>query len=186
MRAPSIGTRSSSDWLPSASAEVARIAADRERALRELALRYLAGHGPADARDLAKWAGLTLRDARAGLGALGERLRERDDGLVELKGRPRIAEPPGPRLLGAFEPLLMGWCSRERVLGPHDARVVSGGIFRAFAFVPPDGDRPAGPVGTWKLGRDSVELSPLDRLDDEQRDAFRRDGKALLRFLGRA
>ena len=82
-----------SDWLPSASDEVARIAADRDRALRELAVRYLAGHGPADARDLAKWAGLPLRDARAGLAALGERLRERDDGLVELKGRPRIAEP---------------------------------------------------------------------------------------------
>ncbi len=49
-------------------------------------MRYLAGHGPAEARDLAKWAGLTLRDARAGLAALGDRLRERDGGLVELKG----------------------------------------------------------------------------------------------------
>ena len=79
-----------SDWLPSAPAEVARIAADRDRALRELALRYLAGHGPAEARDLAKWAGLPLRDARAGLAALGERLRERDGGMVELQGRRRI------------------------------------------------------------------------------------------------
>jgi Winged helix DNA-binding domain len=176
-----------SDWLPSAANEVARIAADRERALRELALRYLAGHGPADARDLAKWAGLTLRDARAGLGALSGRLRERDGGLVELGGRPRIAGPPGPRLLGAFEPLLMGWCSREGVLGQHDARVVSGGIFRAFAFVfASDADHPAGPVGTWKFSRDGVELSPFNRLDDRLQDALERDGQALLRFLGRA
>ena len=79
-----------SDWLPSAPAEVARIAADRDRALRELALRYLAGHGPADARDLARWAGLPLRDARAGLAALGERLREPGGGLVELRGRARV------------------------------------------------------------------------------------------------
>ena len=175
-----------SDWLPSAADEVARIAADRDRALRELALRYLTGHGPADARDLAKWAGLTLRDARAGLGALSGRLRERDDGLVELAGRRRIAEPPGPRLLGAFEPLLMGWCSRARVLAERDADVVSGGIFRAFAFVfAPDGDYPVGPVATWKFGRDGVELSPFDRLDDEWRDALLRDSEAVLRFLGR-
>ena len=175
-----------SDWLPSAVDEVARIAADRDRALRELALRYLAGHGPAEARDLAKWAGLTLRDARAGLAALGDRLRERDGGLVELKGGPRVAQPPGPRLLGAFEPLLMGWCSRHGVLGEHDARVVTGGIFRAFAFVfASDADHPAGPVGTWKFSRDGVELSPFHRLEERLQEALARDGEALLRFLGR-
>ena len=38
----------------------------RDTALAELARRYLAGHGPAADRDLAKWAGLPLRDARAG------------------------------------------------------------------------------------------------------------------------
>ena len=43
---------------------------DRDAALAELARRYLAGHGPADDRDLAKWAGLPLRDARAGLSAI--------------------------------------------------------------------------------------------------------------------
>ena len=39
------------DWLGPAG----RI--DRDRALAELARRYLAGHAPADARDLARWAG---------------------------------------------------------------------------------------------------------------------------------
>lgn len=52
------------DWLGT-PAPVAR-----ERALAELARRYLAGHGPAGERDLAKWAGLPLRDARAGLDAI--------------------------------------------------------------------------------------------------------------------
>lgn len=174
-----------SDRLPSAANEVARIAADRDRALRELALRYLAGHGPADERDLAKWAGVTLRDARAGLAALGDRLRERDGGLVELNGAPRVAKPQGPTLLGAFEPVLMGWCSREAVLGEHEARVVTGGIFRAFAFAPAD-EHPIGRVvATWKFGRDRVELSPFGPLDDDRRDALMRDGEHVLRFLGR-
>jgi hypothetical protein len=189
VRGPVAGTEQRyalvSDWLPSASAEVARIAGDRDRALRELALRYLAGHGPADARDLAKWAGLTLRDARAGVAALGEQLRERDGGLVELRRQPRIAEPPGPRLLGAFEPVLMGWCSRAHVLGAREADIVTGGIFRAFAFAP-DAERPAGrPLATWKFSRDGVELSPFDRLDERHHEALRRDGQALVRFLGR-
>ena len=50
------------DWL----GEQPR-SADRGSALAELARRYLVGHGPAGDRDLARWAGLPLRDARAGL-----------------------------------------------------------------------------------------------------------------------
>jgi Winged helix DNA-binding domain len=174
-----------SDWLPRAAAAVARIAGERDRWLAELARRYLAGHAPAEARDLARWAGLPLRDARAGLVAIGRELRERPDGLVELRARARIARPHGPRLLGAFEPLLMGWCTRERVLGEHAAQVVTGGVFRAFAFAPV-AEHPTGrAVATWKLNRDGVELSPFDRLDDIQRDALTRDGEELLRFLSR-
>ena len=60
---------------------------DRDAALAELARRYLVGHGPADDRDLARWAGLPLRDARAGLAAIAAELEEREDGLA----RPRQA-----------------------------------------------------------------------------------------------
>ncbi len=63
------------DWLPGAAAAAARIADERGRWLAELARRYLAGHAPADARDLARWAGLPLRDARAGLAAIARELR---------------------------------------------------------------------------------------------------------------
>ncbi|HEY1457680.1 MAG TPA: winged helix DNA-binding domain-containing protein, partial [Solirubrobacteraceae bacterium] len=43
------------DWLARARP------VNRDQALAELARRYLSGHGPADERDLAKWAGLPLR-----------------------------------------------------------------------------------------------------------------------------
>src|SRR5437588_10065344 len=77
---------------------------DRDAALAELARRYLTGHGPADERDLAKWAGLPLRDARAGLEAIASELEQRRDGLVDLAGPPAAASqpPPPPRLLGSF------------------------------------------------------------------------------------
>src|SRR5262249_52481437 len=81
------------DWLG------AQRPIERDRALPELARRYLAGHGPAGERDLAKWAGLALGDARAGLRAIASELIEHEDGLVDLKRRAVAAELPAPRLL---------------------------------------------------------------------------------------
>ena len=75
---------------------------ERDRALAELARRYLAGHGPADDSDLAKWAGLTVRDARAGLAAISSELTTDIDGQVNLARHPHAAGLPSPRLLGAF------------------------------------------------------------------------------------
>jgi hypothetical protein len=90
---------------------------DRDRALAELARRYLAAHGPAQDRDLAKWAQLPLRDARAGLATIASELDYRADGLVDLPRNDLVALPP-PRLLGPFDPLLsqkarLGSCGRS-------------------------------------------------------------------------
>ena len=81
------------DWL-GASAPV-----DRDAALAELARRYLRGHGPAAAEDLAKWSGLPVRDVRAGVRAIVTELAARDDGLLALVGAPPPAALPAPRLL---------------------------------------------------------------------------------------
>ena len=74
------------DWLGTPP-RADRALADRDNALAELARRYLAGHGPATDRDLAKWAGLPLRDARRGLAAIAPQLDQRDNGLVALAAR---------------------------------------------------------------------------------------------------
>ena len=150
---------------------------DRDSALAELARRYLAGHGPADERDLAKWAGLPLRDARAGLGAIAAKLAERDDGLVDLAGRPPVAEIPPPRLLGSFEPLLLGWRSREPLLDSNEGRITVGGIFRPFALV---GGRAA---ATWSMSGAKVALEPFDGLSREDAAALEGDAADVLRFL---
>src|SRR5947208_2299341 len=70
----------------------------RERALAELTRRYLRGHAPADDRDLAKWAGLPLRDARAGMTAIGGE-----------PGQRGAVGPPRAVLLDQWDPLLVGW-----------------------------------------------------------------------------
>jgi uncharacterized protein YcaQ len=150
---------------------------ERERALAELARRYLVGHGPADDRDLARWAGLPLRDARAGLAAIASELRRREDGLVDLAGAPVPQPLPPPRLLGAFDPLLLGWVSRAEIVGPHMVLVTTNGIFRPFALV---GGRA---VATWKLAGGSVTIEPLERVTRKDTAALEADAEQVLAFM---
>jgi hypothetical protein len=149
VRGPIVGREQAfvlvSDWLGE------RPKLDRDRALAELARRYLIGHGPADERDLAKWAQLPLRDARAGLKAIASELEHRPDGLLDVhRDGPRPLPPP--RLLGPFEPLLLGWRSRAFVLGDPAEVVTTNGIIKPIALI--DGRV----AGTWTMRRGRVEL----------------------------
>jgi hypothetical protein len=150
---------------------------DREKAIAELARRYLAGHGPADERDLARWAGLPLRASRAGLAAIAPGLEQREDGLVDLKGRPAAASLPPPRLLGAYDPLLLGWTSREEVVGPHKRLVTINGIFRPFALV--EGRA----VARWGLAGGKVTIEHLSQVRKKDAAALEAEAQRVLEFL---
>jgi uncharacterized protein YcaQ len=167
------------DWL-----EVpAPALVDRERALVELARRYLAGHAPAEDRDLARWSGLPLRDVRAGLAAIASELRGRADGLLELAKHASAAAPaelPAPRLLGAFDPVLHGWRSREPLLDVNNQRIVTvNGIFRPFALVK------GRATATWTLAGGNVVMKPFAPMTRGDERALRADAEDVLRFLHR-
>jgi hypothetical protein len=159
------------DWL-GGSAPV-----DRDRALAELARRFLAGHGPAGDRDLAKWAGLPLRDARASLTAIASELDVRSDGLVDLARCRPAAQLPPPRLLGAFDPVLLGWTSREPLLGSHGAVITVNGLFRPFALVR------GRAAATWSIRSGGVVLEPFRRLTREEAAALEADASDVVRYL---
>jgi hypothetical protein len=159
------------DWLGEA------VPVDRDAALAELARRYLVGHAPAGDRDLARWAGLPLRDVRAGLKAIGSELEECEGGLVRLAARSPAGELPSPRLLGPFDPVLLGWLSREPIVGPYKSLVTDHGIFRPFALV--DGRA----VGLWKWAKNEVSLEPLERLAPDVEEALEDEAADVARFL---
>lgn len=148
---------------------------DRDAGLAELARRYLAGHGPASDRDLARWAGLSLGDARRGLTRLTG-LHDRGHGLAALTPRRRYAPPP-PRLLGPFDPLLLGWMDRTDVLGEHTHLVTSNGLFRPLALV--DGRAAA----TWSVAS-GVTVQPFAPLPPAVAGALDVEAADVQRFLG--
>jgi Winged helix DNA-binding domain len=138
---------------------------DRAGALARLASRYLAGHAPASAEDLAKWAGITLADARLGMAS-----------AKEVAGR--VAGLPAPLLLGPFDPLLHGWVSRAPVVGAHRSVVTSNGLFRPVGLV-------GGiVVATWSLAGGVVTIAPLAPIADGDLGVLAGDAADVLRYLG--
>jgi hypothetical protein len=178
VRGPMVGSEhafvSVSEWLGTPPPPL-----ERPEALARLARRYLAGHGPADARDLARWAKLTLGDARAALEGIRDEIAERDDGLVDLAGRKSAAPLPPPRLLGPFDPLLLGWVSRAPFVGAH-AVVTNNGIFRPFALV--DGRV----IAVWRLSGTTLTVKLLEAAEASTMKALRAEAADVLRFLDRA
>jgi hypothetical protein len=178
VRGPMIGAQQAyvlvRDWLGSAPAPL-----DRDTALAELARRYLAGHGPASDGDLAKWAGLPLGEARRGLVAIAPLLRDREDGLAQLAGtRSDAAELPAPTLLGPYDPVLLGWASRQPILGPHRQIVTVNGLFRPFALVH------GRAAGTWTWSGGQVTLQKFGELTDHAEAELAADAQDVRRFLG--
>jgi hypothetical protein len=146
---------------------------EREAALGELALRFFTGHGPATVADLARWAGLPVRDVRAGLACVRSRLA-----AVEVGGREHLMAPETPellaghradaerlRLLPGFDELVLGYADRSCTVPPEFAdRIVPGsnGVFRPTVVV-------AGRVlGTWRW----TGTGARRRLDAEPFTAF--------------
>lgn len=162
-------------WLPRSSIP------DRDRCLEKLARRYLAGHGPASAADLAAYAGITLTDARRGFAMIADETRAVEETMRSLADAADATDArslPPPRLLGMFDPVLHGWKDRSFVTGPHTNVVTSNGLFRASVLV--DGRV----AGIWTLSDGVVTIKPLRRLTPGELAALEAEAADVLRYLG--
>jgi hypothetical protein len=138
----------------------------REQALAELARRHAAGYGPATTADLAAFAGLPMRDARAAVGDGGAAPRAAGGGRGVV------------RLLGAFDPYLLGYAGRGHVVAPEHARKVwpGGGWLHPVVLVD------AMAAGTWRLDGGALRVEPFGAVPEEGLAAEAAD---VGRFLGR-
>jgi hypothetical protein len=160
-------------WLGRAPAPL-----DRDDGLARLALRYLEGHGPATAADLAKWAGVPVGDARRGMDAVRGETSRTPDGLVDVADRDRAPRPPVVRMLGAFDPLLLGWADRDALLGPHRRVVTTNGVFRPVVLI-------HGRVAaTWGLPGGAVTINLLGEVPPSARRSLDAEVADVRRFLG--
>jgi hypothetical protein len=150
---------------------------DRDQVLAWLARRYLTGHGPASPRDLATYCGITLGDARRAFAQIAAETRGLGEGMTYLDGQALQHTPPGPRLLGMFDPLLHGWADRSFVLGGYPGAVTSNGMFRAIALV---NGRVA---GTWTIPSGVVTLQTAQPMSPAVRARLEEEATDVLRFL---
>lgn len=131
-------------------------AMDRAGAVAQWMTRYALGHGPATAADAARWTGLTMADARAGLAAgrgAGVLAAAEIDGAVyffaaelpDCLAEHRVSAKR-LHLLPGFDELILGYKDRSMTLAAEDERLVVPGGNGVFKAVVIDGGRA---VGTW-------------------------------------
>jgi hypothetical protein len=163
----------------------------RDEALAELARRYVEGHGPAQAIDLAWWSGLTLAQARSALElAAGPLERETIEGRTfwSAPGTPGTAPAflrPRVHLLPNYDELLVAFRDRSDGLDPDlppPARVAAEILNHVVV-------RDGLGVGGWRRseqqGAYRVELNLLVSLDSAERQALSDEIARLAAFLGK-
>ena len=146
---------------------------DAEEALAELAVRFFTGHGPATVQDLCRWAATGVREVRAALAQVGDRLE-----TVTVDGTEYLMDPATPDrraaagdeadevlLLPGFDEFVLGYADRGAVLAAgHAEKIVPGrnGMFRATVV------HRGRIVGVWKWSgrgaKRTVAVEPFGRL----------------------
>jgi hypothetical protein len=164
-----------------ASAWLDRPLADAEVGRAHLVRRYLAAFGPAGIDDVSAWSGLAVAEVRPTLD--GMRLRrfrdERGRLLLDLPRAPLPGPetPAPPRLLPAFDTLILAHADRSRVISDEYRRaVIRGGLVDPVVLV--DGFV----AGRWKLTKGRAELEPFESIPRAAERELRRELEAVASF----
>jgi hypothetical protein len=164
-----------------ASAWLERPLAEAGPALDHLVRRYLSAFGPATTSDVAAWTGITVVTLRPVL----ERLRLRR--FRDVRGRllldvpgaplPDARTPARPRLLPAFDNVILSYADRTRVISDENRRVViRGGMVDPVVLV--DGFV----AGRWQLTKGKPELELFEPVARSAERGLRRELAAVAQF----
>ncbi|MFE7949564.1 winged helix DNA-binding domain-containing protein [Streptomyces sp. NPDC057426] len=156
-----------------------------DAALGTLALRYLAGFGPASAADVAQFAMVQRARVRRVLTALGDELvrvegPDREE-LFDVPGAPRPDEdtPAPPRLMAMWDSTLLAYADRSRVI-PPDYRPV---VIRRNGDVLPTLLVDGHVAGVWRPAEGGIEATAFHGLPDEVWEGLAAEARSLTSFL---
>jgi hypothetical protein len=147
------------DWIGSPDTSV-------RAATEQLVRRYLAGFGPASAKDVASFTGLTAKQLAPALAALELRRFGSEDGeqLLDLPGAPLPdpGTPAPPRFLPTWDATLLVHARRTQILPEaYRPRVFNIKTPNSVSTFLVDGAI----AGRWRHERGRIELEPFGRLD---------------------
>lgn len=158
----------------------------------ELARCYFAAYGPASAADFRSWSGLPAAGARTGVSALADELTALQvDGkrLWMLSGRVHgiedalAVDAPLVRVLGPFDPYLLGYSRRELGVPDEQLRLVHPGGGMILPVILADGVM----LASWRRRATrrgiTITVDPLTPLSMAQQDAIDGEITDIGRFL---
>ena len=154
-------------------------------ATEQLVRRYLAGFGPASAKDVASFTGLTATTLRPVLAGLAlERFRAEDgEELLDVPGAslPDPETPAPPRFLPTWDATLLVHARRTGLLPEeHRPKLFSTKTPHSFPTFLVDG----AVAGKWRHERGAIALEPFGRLDAATRRALGAEAERLAAFHG--
>jgi hypothetical protein len=174
------------EWAPE------QVDIDRPEALSTIAERFVRSHGPVTVHDLARWADLTMAEARAGVAA-ARGLQRREFSGVEMLVAERsldLATARTRRLpahaLPGFDEMVLGYRDRTAQLDrAHEPLVVPGGNGMFAPTLVVDGQV----VGTWRARtlarRVRIAAAPFGRIPRGDQQALTRSLEAYAAHIGR-
>jgi hypothetical protein len=162
---------------------------DVEAAMRQLALRYLEGFGPASVQDFGQFGLLYRPLARAAMKSLaaagsavsiegpdGVELFDVPDGLL-----PPEDSPAPPRLLPMWDSVLLAHADRSRIIPPDYRKLVTRNNGDVLPTLLVDGYV----AGVWRPLEAGIEATSFHRLTDEAWAGLDAEAGGLLAFLAR-
>lgn len=171
---------------PSYISDVPSDPIDRQKAIGELLVAYLRGFGPATRQDFGQFALLPQSTIQPVVAALSERLVRHvgPDGkeLLDVEGEFVTEEDvaASPRLLGMWDNVLLAHADRTRVI-PNEYR---GHVIRRNGDVLPSVLIDGQVVGVWRAIDEGIEVTPFQRLDNEDWDGLEEEAQDVVRLIG--
>jgi len=162
----------------------------RHEALRELAVRYFTGHGPATMHDLARWSNLPMADAREAIAlARPDLAASVVDGVEYFAAAQSDAvmdrAASSALLLPGFDEYILGYRDRSPMIAPRWAERIVPGNNGIFLPTMVDG---GAVIGIWRRITSTrstvVELRPFRVLGARPLARFRRAANRYAAYVG--